>query len=204
VIMPAPSTWQAARGGAVSPDARVPQVRVAFQGAPGAFSEEAALAHFGAGVECVPCATFADAGALLANGAATHGIFPLENAIAGPVHASLDVLARYGFGEVARVSHPIRMFLLAIPGATLAEIRQVISHPVALEQCGAFLRRLSNACATPFFDTAGAAREVASRGIPTLAAISPPATAARYCLRVLASDVHDRPDNVTHFAVVRA
>ncbi|HEU5208014.1 MAG TPA: prephenate dehydratase domain-containing protein, partial [Longimicrobiales bacterium] len=63
--MPAPSTWQAARGsahtrgGAVSPDARVPQVRVAFQGAPGAFSEEAALAHFGAGVECVPCATFA-------------------------------------------------------------------------------------------------------------------------------------------------
>ena len=179
-------------------------VRVAFQGAPGAFSEEAAIGFFGESVECVPCETFADVGAHVASGAVTHGIFPLENAIAGPVHASLDVLTRYAFRETGRVSHPIRMFLLALPGAALGDIQQVISHPVALQQCGTFLRTLSCARPTPFFDTAGAAREVALRRTCSLASISPPATAARYGLTVLATDVHDRPDNVTHFTVVRA
>ncbi len=180
------------------------RVSVAFQGAPGAFSEEAAIGFFGEGIKCVPCDTFADVGASVASGAVTHGIFPLENAIAGPVHASLDVLASYAFRETGRVSHPIRMFLLAVPGTALGDIQQVISHPVALQQCGTFLRTLSCARPTPFFDTAGAAREVALRRTCSLASISPPATATRYGLTILATDVHDRPDNVTHFTVVRA
>lgn len=181
------------------------RIRIAFQGAPGAFSEEAALAHFGRAVECVPCTTFGDVGEMLASGAATYGIFPLENAIAGPVHASLAVLARHAFTEVAQVTHPIRMFLLGVPGTTLDEIRQVISHPVALQQCGTFLcRALPQASATPFFDTAGAAREVAIRGARSLASISPPATASRYSPQVLAPDVHDRQENFTRFAIMRA
>ncbi len=180
------------------------RVRVAFQGASGAFSEEAALGFFGEGVESVPCATFADVAASLATRVATHAIFPLENAIAGPVRASLDVLACHAFTELSRVSHPIRMFLLGAPGTTIDDVRRVLSHPVALEQCGAFLGRLKRARAVPFFDTAGAAREVALRRTRRLAAISPPATATRYGLTVLARDVHDRPDNVTHFTVVTA
>jgi len=180
------------------------RIRVAFQGAAGAFSEEAAIGLFGDSAEYVPCERFTDVGALLAGGVVTHGVLPLENAIAGPVHASLAVLAHYSFTEVCRVDHPIRMFLLGTPDAVLDDVRRVISHPVALQQCGMFLGRLSRAVATPFFDTAGAAREVALRGTRELASISPPATAARFGLRVLACDVHDRQDNFTRFALVVA
>ena len=72
----------------------------------------------------------------MVNGHADYGVLPLENLIAGPVHAALDALARFDSLErVRELTLPVHLALLGLPGATVPGIRQVLSHPVALRQC---------------------------------------------------------------------
>jgi prephenate dehydratase len=131
------------------------------------------------------------------------GLLPVENTLAGTVQPSYDVLAEPGLQVVGEVIRPIRHFLLGTPGATIEGLRRVISHPVALAQCGHFLSRHPDLEAMAVYDTAGAAREVARTGDPTIAAIAAERAAERYGLEILAGDLQDRSDNQTRFLVVR-
>ena len=103
-------------------------------------------------------------------------------------------------GEVVR---PIRHFLLGVPGASIAGLRRVLSHPVALAQCTRFLLAHPGIEAVAVHDTAGAAREVAERGDASVAAIAASGAADRYRLDRIAADLHDRHDNQTRFLVLR-
>jgi prephenate dehydratase len=102
-------------------------------------------------------------------------------------------------GEIIR---PIRHTLHAVPGAALGRLRRVVSHPVALAQCSRFFDEHRWIEAVASYDTSGAAREVARSGDPAVAAIAAHDVAARYGLEVLATDIHDRADNVTRFFVI--
>jgi len=178
-------------------------MRVAFQGELGAFSEEAVRTWFGPEVEPLPCREFRQVGEAVRSGRAEAGLLPVENTLAGTVQPSYDVLAEPEFVVVGEVILPIRHFLLGIPGSTLASIRRVISHPVALAQCGDFLQRHPEFEAVAVYDTAGAAREVAESGDPSVAAVAAERAAGRYGLEVLAADLQDRSDNQTRFLVIR-
>ncbi len=114
-----------------------------------------------------------------------------------------DVLMEPGLSVVGEVIRPIRHFLLGLPGSTLDGLRKVLSHPVALAQCGGFLSRHPELEAVAVYDTAGAAREVSEEGDPTLAAVASAQAAERYGLEVLAGDLQDRSDNQTRFLVIR-
>jgi len=177
-------------------------MRVAFQGGPGAFSESAARQALGDGIETVPCRTFLEVGAAVRSGAVERGVLPLSNRIAGAVTESRAVLAEGGLEVVAEVELPIEPCLLVVPGTPLEAVRRVISHPVALAQCGRFFAAHPALVPAPFWDTAGAAREVAERADPALAAIAGRAAAQRYGLEVAAAGVGDRMDNATRFAIV--
>jgi prephenate dehydratase len=138
------------------------------------------------------------------NGVADYGVLPVENLIAGPVHAALDAMAP--FASIERVGEhtlPVRLALMGMPGATVKGLRQVLSHPVALKQCTKWLweHRLITVVDAP--DTAGAARMVALRRDPTAAAIAAPWAAAHYGLTILAEGLEDRPDNATRFVLIR-
>ena len=176
---------------------------VAFQGALGAFSEDAARTWFGDGIKPVPCREFREVGEALRSGRARAGLLPAENSLAGTVQPAYDVLTAPGLTVVGEVIRPIRHCLLGLPGSTKDELRRVISHPVALAQCGEFLARLRGVEAVAVYDTAGAAREVAEGRDTKLAAIASSRAAERYGLRVLATDLQDRSDNQTRFLVVR-
>jgi len=176
---------------------------VAFQGELGAFSEEAVRAWFGAEVEPLPCREFRQVGEAVRSGRVSAGVLPVENSLAGTVQPAYDVLAEPGLEVVGEVIRPIRHFLLAVPGATLEGLRRVISHPVALAQCGNFLSGHPGIEAVAVYDTAGAAREVAEGGDPSVAAIASHRAAERYGLEVLAEDLQDRSDNQTRFLVIR-
>jgi prephenate dehydratase len=89
-----------------------------------------------------------------------------------------------------------------LPGAAVAEVQRVMSHPVALAQCQQYLRTLDGAQIIAVHDTAGAARMVADGDDAHTAAVAPRAAAARYGLAVLAEDIQDRADNQTRFYVV--
>ena len=177
--------------------------RVAFQGELGAFSEEAVRTYFGATARPLPCRDFAGVGRALEGGGAEFGMLPIENSLAGSVAPSYDVLGSRRLAVVGEVVSPIHHCVLGVPGARLEGVRRVLSHPVALAQCTRFFAEHTGVEAVSFYDTAGAAREVAERKDPAQAAIASRMAAGRYGLEILAADVEDRPDNQTRFLVTR-
>jgi len=181
-----------------------PGATVAFQGEAGAFSEEALFAHFGAGVDPLPCRDFEGVGRAVRSEGAAYGVIPVENSLAGSVQGAYDVLAAGGLTVVGEIVLPIRHFLLGCDGSRPEAVRRVTSHPVALAQCSRYLSRRPDVEVVAVYDTAGAAREVARAGDPAVAAVASRRAAKRYGLRVLVEDIQDRDDNQTRFFVVRS
>jgi prephenate dehydratase len=175
---------------------------VAFQGELGAYSEEAVHRFFAGEVEPVPRRSFADVGDAVASGRVDYGLLPIANTLAGSVVGSYDVLAGGDLEVVGEVVSPIHHCVLGVPGASLEGLAQVLSHPVALAQCQLFLQARPDLEAVAFYDTAGAAQQVAEAGSVTQAAIAGRGAAERYGLTVLATDVEDRHDNQTRFLAV--
>jgi prephenate dehydratase len=175
---------------------------VAYQGEPGAFGEEAVIGYFGAdGVTPVPMPTFSAVCAAVENGSVDAGVLPLENSLAGTVGDALDALADGSLSVVGELLLPIRHQLLVLPGADLDGVTRVSSHWQALAQCERFLSGRGWQI-VPAADTAGAARELAFSGNPTVAAIASLRAAERYGLEIAATDIQDSAHNVTRFAVL--
>ena len=180
--------------------------RVAFQGELGAFSEEAIGQLWPGAATPVPMREFLDVARAVERGEVEFGLLPIENTLAGSVVGSYDALTTCAsLHVVAETVVAIHHCVLGVRGARLDALRSVESHPVALAQCGRFLREHPRIEARAAYDTAGAARDVAARGDPCAAAIAGRAAAAHYDLDILAADIEDRPDNQTRFlAVARA
>lgn len=183
-------------------DSTVAAVRVAFQGEPGAYSDEAARLFFGAAARPVPCRENAVVGERTMAGEVDYGLLPIENSLAGSVVASYDVLAATELVVVGEIVCPIHHCVLALPGVAIGELRRVRSHPVALAQCRRWLEAHSGVEAVSWYDTAGAAQAVAAEGDRATGAVAGRLAAERYGLEVLESEVEDRPDNQTRFLVV--
>jgi prephenate dehydratase len=178
-------------------------LRIAFQGELGAFSDQAVGALFGPDAARLPLREFHDVVCAVADGRADFGVLPVENSVAGPVTSCLAAISACGELEIGeQVVIPIEQCLLAHAGVALEELRSVASHPVALAQCAAFLRRHPHLRAEAAYDTAGAARDVAAGGRRSDAAIAGRAAAERYGLVVIADAIQDAPDNRTRFVTV--
>ncbi len=173
---------------------------VAFQGEMGANSHIAINEVFPAATP-LPCATFEDAFAAVAEGSAPMAMIPIENSLAGRVSDIYHLLPISGLAIVGEHFLPIRHQLLGVPGATVADLRTVESHVMALGQCRDAIRRLG---LTPIVaaDTAGSAREVAAVADPTRAAIASELAARTYGLEVLAENIEDADHNTTRFLVL--
>jgi prephenate dehydratase len=176
---------------------------VAFSGAPGAYSEEAALRHFGPGAPTLTCGTAREAVAAVADLRASHAVLAVENSITGPFEGVAEILHSNPVHAVGEVLLPIRHCLLAAPGARLDEIAVVTSHLSALSQCRDFLASWGVAT-RPARDTAEAARDLERSGDAALGVIGSRALAELYGLSVLAEGVADRPDNRNRFLVFAA
>lgn len=172
-------------------------MRVAFQGERGAYSEAAAMAHFGAIVP-VPCRTLVEVFDTVERGEAGRGMVPVENSQAGSINETYDLLARRALHIVGEHNQRIEHCLLALPGETLESVRTVLSHPQALAQCEAFLTR-RRWDTVPVYDTAGSAKIVATDRRPGVAAIAGRHAAEIYGLVVLAENIETSPVNFTRF-----
>jgi prephenate dehydratase/chorismate mutase/prephenate dehydratase len=177
-------------------------LRVAFQGEPGAYSDEAVRQFFGDDAAPVPCRDFDVVGERTAAGEVEYGLLPIENSLAGSVVGSYDVLSSTALAVVGEIICSIHHCVLAVPGTSANDVRRVLSHPVALAQCRRWLAAHPGIEPVSWYDTAGAAKEVAARGDPSAAAIAGRLAAERYGLAILAEHVEDRPDNQTRFLVI--
>ena len=133
---------------------------VAFQGARGAFSEEAARKLLGENVEVLPCERFEDVFRSLKEGRAEGAVVPIENTLAGSVHENYDHLQNFELPIVAETSVRIVHNLIAPKGCAFSEIKRVFSHPVALNQCLDFFARNPQIERIPFYDTAGSVKMI--------------------------------------------
>jgi prephenate dehydratase len=172
---------------------------VAYQGHPGAFSDVAAR-RLVADAETVGYSSFDAAAAAFDNGETAFCVLPVENAIAGPIARTYDILwERPGLRILDETALPIEMCLVAAPGATIDDIREVRSHPVALEQVRRLLDAHPEWRRTSTTDTAGAVAEVMSGNDPSVAAIGPALAADIYGATVLLRGVEDESRNSTRF-----
>lgn len=179
-----------------------PKMRVAFQGEPGAFSEEAALQLLGPAITPVPRPTFDSAFQSIEEGAADALLAPVENTLAGSVVRVYDLLLASSLGMVAETILPIQHRLIGCLGSSLDSIRSVASHPMALAQCERFFVAHPGLRRVPAEDTAGSVREVLSRGDKTAAAIAGRRAAEYYGGVILADDIQDNAENFTRFVLL--
>src|SRR6184192_1608391 len=175
--------------------------RIAFQGEPGAYSEEA-LFLLAPDAQSQPYREFRDVAQAVLEHRAELGLLPIENSLVGSIATNFDLIAESALAIVGEVVSAVHHCLLGVPGAQRAALRRVLSHPVALAQCERFLRELSGVEVVAFYDTAGAAAEVARRRDASLGAVAGALAAHRYGLDVVAERIEDEPHNQTRFLLV--
>jgi len=177
-----------------------PATTVAFQGAPGAYSDLACRQVFPR-LTTLPCAGFEDAIAAVRRGKARLALLPVENSVAGRVADIHTLLPGSGLHIVGEHFQRVEHHLLAPKGATLRGLKTVYSHVHALGQCRDLIRALGLK-AVVAADTAGSAAEVASRGDTSAAAIASELAGKIYGLVSLKKNIEDAEHNTTRFLVM--
>ena len=175
--------------------------RVAYQGIPGANSEIAVRQHFGDDVDLRPCQDFNQLFERLQAKEVDYSLLPVENALAGSVSGAYELLLDQDVRIQAEVILHVHHALLATQGTTLDDVREVRSHPQALLQCDRFLKR-HKIKPVGWYDTAGAAQELAKSPEPGVAAIASELAGELYELELLESEIEDEPFNYTRFLLM--
>jgi prephenate dehydratase len=176
-------------------------MKVAYLGPPGTHSEEALRASAPEAVEEFPHPTIYDAVMAVQEGAVDRAVVPMENALEGAVAVTLDTLALEAVDVriAAEIVYPIHHCLVAARPRELAGVTRVVSHPQAIAQCARFLReQLPGAEHVSAPSTADAVMSLRDADGATVA-LGSRLSAELYGCEVIASDVEDRPDNVTRF-----
>lgn len=177
--------------------------RVTIQGIAGCYHEAAARAYFGEEeIETVACATFAEMFDRMALDHSLLGIIAIENTIAGSLLQNHELLRKSNLNIVGEYKLRISHVLAALPGETLDDIREVNSHPMALMQCGEFLKTHPSMKLVEKDDTAGSAQEIAQHHLTGHAAICGRLAAQIYGLNILAEGIETNKRNFTRFLVV--
>jgi prephenate dehydratase len=176
-------------------------MRIAFQGAPGAYSEAAARRAWPE-AETVPSERFEDVFAAVAAGRVSHGLLPIENSIGGSIHRNYDLLLEQDLPIVGETELPVVHNLLALPGCPIEDVRRVFSHPQALAQCERFLQTLAGVEIVATYDTAGSAQLIRDQGLRDTAAVASVRAAEIFGLTILRAGIEDYQDNITRFILV--
>ncbi len=177
-----------------------PNTLIAFQGAPGAYSNLACLAAYPE-MTPLPCTSFEGAFGAVEDGKAKYAMIPIENSIAGRVADIHHLLPATGLHIVGEHFEPVRHFLLAPKGATLQTIKRVRSHVHALGQCRKAIRELG-LNAIVHVDTAGAAADLQHSTDFEESAIASSLAASTYGLDILRAEMEDHAYNTTRFIVL--
>ncbi len=177
------------------------RMRVAFQGEPGAYSEQAALALY---PDCEPiaCESFDLVFEGVESGAYARGVVPLENSLAGSIHRNYDLMLDHTLYIVAEYNLRVSHCLIAHPGVKIEEITEIYSHPQGLAQCEHSIAALGNVQAIAAPDTAGSVRLIRDKGWRHAGALASKRAAELYGMQVLVEQFEDDKSNYTRFVAL--
>lgn len=175
-------------------------VRIAYQGSSGAFSEAAALKAY---PECepVPCEQFELAFKAVELWLVDKAVLPIENTYSGSIHRNYDLLLRHRLHIVEEVQLSVDYCLMALPGVKKEELKRVLSHPLALAQCETALSKLG-VVRENADDTAAAAQFVSSNGLRDVGAVASARAASIYGLSILEEKIQDNSSSITRFLIL--
>ncbi len=177
------------------------ELKVAFQGERGAYSESAVYKFFGDKTEVKPCRDLTEVFESVDKQEVPVGVVPIENSLEGSVNQTYDLFLTHKlkvYGEIIiRISH----CLIANPSTSLEAVKTVYSHPQALAQCRSFLERLESDL-IPTYDTAGSVKMLKEKGLKDAAAVASEKAAEIYNMKILAREIEDTPTNYTRFFVI--
>lgn len=176
---------------------------IAIQGFEGSFHQEAARKFFGKSVEVICCSTFREVVRMASlPGQSQGGIMAIENSIAGSILPNYNLLQNSQLHIVGEVYLQIRQQLLANPGVTLEDIREIHSHPMAIQQCFGFLDQ-HHWKLVETEDTALSAKHIHQHNSKHIAAIASKLAAEIYGLNILSPNIHTLKNNYTRFLVLQ-
>lgn len=176
--------------------------KVSIQGFEGSFHQIAARQFFGKDVEVVPCATFREVIDLTKNKATDASVMAIENSIAGSILANYNLLQKSNLKIIGEVYLPIKQHLLVYPEVKLEDIREVHSHPMAIQQCLDFLLK-HNWKLVETEDTALSAKHIHQQKKKHTAGIAGKLAAELFDLDILAENIHTEKSNYTRFLVLQ-
>lgn len=175
-------------------------IKVAYQGIKGANGHEATLRLFPNGTP-VNYKTFSDVFDAVDNGEVTYGVLPVENSTAGSVSTVYDLILKHRFYIVGALDLPIDYCLGGLVQSEFSDIEKVWSHPQSISQCANYIAK-HDFEATPYANTAVAARDVAKEKRLNVAAICSYKAAEEYGLKILDNHLQDNKENTTRFIVI--
>jgi len=180
---------------------KIQGVAVAFQGEPGAYTEEAAFRFFGKSTKGVPYESIDEVFEVVEVGDVPFAMVPVENSLEGSITRAYDLLLDSPLMVCGETELRISHCLIAIEGASLDTLKMVYSHSQALGQCRNFLNHL-NCELIPASDTAGSVRMIKEQGQLDSAAIASAKAAEIYGMKIIAREIEDNPHNFTRFFIL--
>ena len=180
-------------------------IRVAIQGVRGSFHEIAAAEYFaGKEINTVPCVTFDDLFRLVKGGKAGFGTVAFENSVAGSILPNYELLRRSHLTVTGEIYLRIIQNLIAMPGQQLKDIREIHSHPMAIQQCSLFLEKMrrDGVKVVETVDTALSAKIISEKKHNGMGAIASSAAAEMYNLSIIRKEIEDDRQNFTRFLII--
>ncbi|MFM2358050.1 MAG: hypothetical protein RLY16_42 [Bacteroidota bacterium] len=177
--------------------------RIAIQGFEGSFHQEAAQLFYGKGVDVICCATFRDVIRIAGSKKESDGgLMAIENSIAGSILPNYNLLQKSNLKIVGELYLQIKQQLMVNKEVTLSDIKEVHSHPMAIQQCLAFFDKF-NWKLVETEDTALSAKHIKTRRSKHVAAIASKIAADIYDLKIIAPNIHTLKNNYTRFLVLQ-
>lgn len=178
------------------------QLTVAIQGVAGSFHDEAAAQYFTTPVTPVPCETFRDLFQVMKKRKARYAVMAIENTLAGTILPNYGMLRTSGLAVIGETYLAIHQNLMALPGQKLEDIREVHSHPMAIQQCYAYFEKHPHIRLVESTDTAASAAWIAEHRKKAFGAIGAKRAASMYGLQIIAPGIETDKRNFTRFLVL--
>lgn len=175
---------------------------IAIQGSLSSFHDLAAKKYFGEDVTIDQCGSFKEVCDKISNSKADYGIIAIENKVAGSILLNYQLIENYNLSIIGEVYLLIELQLLGKKGSNFSEIKEIVSHPMALGQSQIFLAENEHLLVTEYKDTSTCAKLVGDDTTGTLSVIGGPALAKSHNLQVIKDNVCDVKENYTRFYIL--
>lgn len=177
--------------------------RIAVQGIAGSFHEDAALRYFNEEIEVVECKSFTSVCELIDKDKVEIAVMAIENSIAGSLLKNYQLIRDYHLRIIGEIYVHIQMNLMVKPGVKAESIKEIYSHPIAIQQCMEYIESYyPDATLHEALDTAGSAKYISEKNITDAAAIGNVRSAELYGLEILETGIETNKKNYTRFLIL--